>query len=229
MSILFGLPMYAGFGMKPFFESCMQLQKSLILAGVKHDFIYCSDSAVHRCRNQIVREFLETDYERLFFIDSDLEFSAEDAGKIWALDADIGVGVYTLKEVGAPYAAWMNGELVNDLSQLDKPVEVDYAGTGFMMIKRKVFEALKEETPVEEFQLQDRKRNGFRYVFFDFPLEDMVKERAQEIKKEIPCSRVVRELPEDYGFCAKARKAGFKVIMDPSVRLKHYGLFGYGK
>lgn len=228
MSILFGLPMYAGFCMKPFMESCMLLQKSMLLAGVPHDFQFASDSAVHRVRNQVVKEFLETDYERLMFIDSDIEFSDEDVAKLWSMDADIAVGVYTMKEDGAKYAAWMNGELVDDLEECESPVEVDYAGTGFMMIKRSVFEALKPYTDVEEFQLLDRKTNGFRYVFFDFPREELVKERAQEISKEIPCLRVVRELPEDYGFCKKARALGFKVIMDPSVKLKHYGLKGYG-
>jgi hypothetical protein len=33
---------------------------------------------------------------------------------------------------------------------------------------------------------------------------------------------------EDYHFCRIAREAGFKITMDPSVRLKHWGQFAYG-
>lgn len=228
MSIFFACPMYAGHCMKPFFESCLHIQESLLKAGVPHTFCIVSDSAVHRGRNQLVKAFLESGYDRLFFLDSDLEFSAEDIGKIWALDADVGVGVYPMKEVGAPHAAWVDGALISDLDQYaGKPTPVDYAGTGFMCIKRHVFEKMKPFTEVEEFQMLDRKTNGFRYIFFNFPTNELQKERAKEIARTIPCSRVVRELPEDFGFCKKTRELGMKVIMDPTVRLKHYGLYGY--
>jgi hypothetical protein len=36
-------------------------------------------------------------------------------------------------------------------------------------------------------------------------------------------------LSEDYYFCARAREAGFRIMMDPTVRLKHWGQYPYGK
>jgi GT2 family glycosyltransferase len=33
---------------------------------------------------------------------------------------------------------------------------------------------------------------------------------------------------EDYHFCRRAREAGFTIIMDPAVRLGHYGQYRYG-
>ena len=33
---------------------------------------------------------------------------------------------------------------------------------------------------------------------------------------------------EDYNFCRIAREAGIDIWMDPSVRLIHWGQFGYG-
>ncbi|MHC5035108.1 MAG: hypothetical protein ACYTFZ_08735, partial [Planctomycetota bacterium] len=35
-------------------------------------------------------------------------------------------------------------------------------------------------------------------------------------------------LPEDYWFCRLAAKLGFKTVMDPSVKLTHWGFYGYG-
>src|SRR6185503_9611175 len=33
---------------------------------------------------------------------------------------------------------------------------------------------------------------------------------------------------EDYYFCEIARRAGFKIMMEPRVRLGHWGLYRYG-
>jgi hypothetical protein len=214
--------------MKPFFESCLHLQESLGMEGVKQTYCIVSDSAVHRGRNQLVKAFLESDFDRLMFIDSDIEFSADDVGKLWNLDADIAVGVYPMKEMGAPYAAWVDGKLIDNLEQFSGPVNVDYAGTGFMMIKRSVFEALMPFTPLEKCLEADKKTEGFRYVFFDFPLMPVDSKDEKAIRQTETCSKVVTELPEDYGFCQKARQLGFKVQMDPTVKLKHFGLYGYG-
>jgi hypothetical protein len=33
---------------------------------------------------------------------------------------------------------------------------------------------------------------------------------------------------EDYHFCRLARESGYKIIMDPKVKLGHWGLYRYG-
>lgn len=178
----------------------MHLQESLIISHVPHAFSYVmNESAVHRARNQLAKSFLETDATHLMFIDSDMGFSADDVGKLYQLDSDIAVGVYRMKKENSEYAAWVDGKLVSDLPE--GPVEVDYAGTGFMLIKRGVFESIdvpEEKTP-----------EGMRKRFFSFEMDGDV------------------ELPEDYNFCKMARERGFKVMMDPSVKLTHYGIKGY--
>lgn len=208
MSIFFALPMYGGFCMAPFFKSCLELKESL--HSVPHEIcIISNESAVHRARNQLAKSFMESDYERLMFIDSDIEFNADDVGKLWSLDVDIAVGAYSMKKIGAKCAAWVNGKLLDNLDDYDVPIEVDYAGTGFMMIKRKVFEKMIPFVDVTETE------EGKRTQFFHFP-----------IKKDESGSRV--ELSEDYEFCRMAKSLGFEVIMDPSIKLKHYGLHGFG-
>ncbi len=189
--------------MAPFFESCLQLEASL--SGIPHQICtLTNESAVHRARNQLAKSFLSSSYERLMFIDSDIEFKAEDVGKLWAMDVDIAVGVYAMKKIDAKRAAWVDGKLIDDLDKFSGPTEVDYAGTGFMMIKREVFEKMIP------FVKPEKTEQGERIRFFHFPVRDGV------------------ELSEDYEFCRAAVSLGFKVIMDPSIKLKHYGLYGFG-
>lgn len=93
---------------------------------------------------------------------------------------------------------------MTDLEQFDGPIEVDFAGTGFMCIKRSVIEALAAK--VESYDGPD----GPVPALFMTPIID----------------RGLRS--EDYYFCEIARAAGFRVMMDPAVRLGHWGIYRYG-
>lgn len=204
MSILFATPMYGGSCHHAYFRSALQLHGYLVQQGTPHDFytLY-NESAVHRARNQCVKAFLQTDYTHLMFIDADIEFTVDDVGMLHNLDADVAVGCYRMKRDDAPYAAWNKGKLLR-LDDLPKePFPVDYAGTGFMLIKREVLETLSTKDNLYEG------KDGQMHQIFDFPLRDGI------------------ELSEDYAFCEDARNKGFTVMMDPSVKLKHWGIKSY--
>ena len=213
MSILFCTPMYGGNCLHSYFKSALNLHGFMIREDVDHDFYTLwNESAVHRARNQCVKAFLETKFEYLFFIDADIEFTIDDVGRIWNLgqEADISVGLYRMKRDDAPFAAWVDGKLVTmeDITSPDSPVQaapraVDYAGTGFMLIHRRVLEHLC--TDENKYEGKD----GPMHQVFDFPLRGGV------------------ELSEDYAFCEDARNAGYKVMMDTNVRLKHWGIKAY--
>ena len=151
----------------------------------------------------LAHEFLKTEHEVLLFIDSDIEFTAEDVAKLWNLyikdhDQDVSniyMGAYRRKGETVTWV-WKGG-VERPLTDFTEPTEIDYAGTGFMMIPRKVFEALDD--PDWE------RRDGIRAYFQDDGLD----------------------LSEDYFFCQEARKVGFKILCDPSIKLKHWGRKGY--
>lgn len=198
--------------MTPFFSSMLKLQESLLAAGLPHEIhIISNESAVHRARNKAVQRFLESEYSHMMFIDSDIEFTPEDVAKLWNLDADTSVGlcvgVYTMKKQGEDrYAAWHNGKLITDLSQFDEPFDVDYAGTGFMLISRATIKRIQEAHPERKYTDKD----GEIHQTFLFPLNDNI------------------ELSEDYNFCREHKELGGRVLMDPSIKLGHYGLARYG-
>jgi hypothetical protein len=188
-------------------RSCMNLKEELTRQNIKHDWLIgTNESLVTRARNEMTATFLHTDYEYMMWLDSDIEFEPEHVSAIWNMDADVGVGVYAMKKQGEDwYAAWHNGKLVKDLEQFDGPIKVDYAGTGFMLIKRSVIESLAERAPI--YRSRDDRTVSELYITGE---HDNYYES------------------EDYHFCRKAREAGFDIMMDPSVKLKHWGQFAYG-
>lgn len=200
--------MYGGQCTEPFFHSAMRATQELQRAGIGFDWLTeRNESLVHRARMEMTATFLRRpEFSHLFWIDADIEFEPEHVAALWNMDADVAVGVYAMKKPDKQwFAAWKDGQLVKDLSQFAGPVEVDYAGTGFMLIRREVIETLAAAAP------KWLGANGPVPALFMTPITDGCLES------------------EDYFFCRIAREAGFKVMMDPSVRLGHWGSYRYGE
>jgi hypothetical protein len=90
----------------------------------------------------------------------------------------------------------------------DRLKEAIHAGTGYMLIKRNVFEKLKPHTPTyigNWGEYTGRLTYGFFQTSIDYNL-----------------------LSEDYHFCNEWRKIGGKVLIAAYARSKHYGTFGFG-
>lgn len=205
-SVLFCTPCYGGMLHAAHFRSCMQLKEDLTKLGVAHDWLIGDrESLVHRARMEMTATFLTTQHSHMMWLDADIEFTSEDVAKLWNLNTDIAVGVYAMKKRDEQwFAAWKGGELVKDLDQFEEPTEVDYAGTGFMLIKRHVIEKLTEIHGTYDGP------NGKVPALYMTPIHNGGLES------------------EDYHFCRIAREAGFNLIMDPSVRLGHWGQYRYG-
>lgn len=206
--ILFCTPCYGGLVTAAHFRSCLNLASALDKGGVPHDWhVGWNDSHIVRIRNQMASTFLRSkNYSHLFWLDADIVFTPDDVAKVWNLQADIGVGCYAMKKKEEDwFAAWKDGKLVKDLDQFGStPTEVDLAGTGFMCIKREVLEELAKHS--EEYEGQF----GRCFGLFMSPIhEDMLES-------------------EDYNFCRRVRALGYKIMLDPTVRLGHVGQFTYG-
>lgn len=210
-SVLFCTPCYGGMVTAGYLCSALQLKDELNRIGLDHDWqVGTNESLVTRARNEMTAAFLNSDFSHMMWIDADILFSVEDVIKVWNLcegdiNADIGVGVYAMKKADKQwFAAWKDGALVKDLDQFKEPIEVDYAGTGFMLIKRHVVETLAKSAPSYQGNIC---RVPALYMT---PIHDDGFES------------------EDYHFCRLAREAGFKIMMDASVRLGHIGQYCFG-
>jgi hypothetical protein len=241
-SILFATPAYGGLVTAPHHRSCILTQEELTRAGIANDWLITwNESLIHRGRMEMVATFLRTNHTHLFWLDADIEFEPAHVAALWNLQADIAVGLYSMKRLDMPLSAWRNGRMVRLEDCPDEPFEVDYAGTGFFLIRREVieglYERLKAARAVADSLMQ---RITSQLVLTDEEkavLADMHDATAPDWEGAHGRVPALFTTPiwrdglesEDYHFCRVARAAGYKIIADPSIKLKHWGQYAYGK
>lgn len=191
------------------------------------------ESLVTRARNNCVAQFLANpDWTHLFWIDADIGFSAQAAFRLLLSGYDIAAGVYPLKRENWPaegvpagttqqqFEATYTRYTVNaKASELTSQVELEVqpdgfmkmteAPTGFMVIKRAVFERLMASYPDLNYvpdSIGEADR-GLHYRFFDVMVD--------------PVTR--RYLSEDYGFCRLWSGLGESIYIDANSNLSHQG------
>ena len=168
------------------------------------------DSLVSRSRNKLTADFLETDCTDLLWIDSDLIFSGDHIARIASHDLDVVGGFYPKKQEGQ--IQWVCNALDVDQKPPDpktKIQQVKYIGTGFMKIKREVFEKMVEYYgPWISYNCDGSKRK--EYDFW-----------AVGPHQYPDGSR--RYLSEDWMFCQRWIDQGGKVYADAGVVLRHVG------
>ena len=164
-------------------------------------------SVVSRVRNIIADQFLESDAQHLMMIDSDMTFDANDILRLMAWNetkpivAGIGAARKTEKVFFSMLDQDENGNITMDKMGL---VRAKRVGTGFMMVRRDVFECLRQEHP--EWKYKDVNAGKDLQAFFDFQ-----------------CTPE-GYIGEDYTFCDRARAHGFTVWIDPTIKLGHMGM-----
>lgn len=137
-------------------------------------------------------------YDKIFWIDSDIEWTVEDFMKIYNSDLDIVSGLYTLDPTGKVAVHITNARgvptAVNKVEFImhDEPVEVGGVGFGFVAMKSGVFE--------------------------NIPRPWFLIGRVQWSEE----SEMRVNVGEDYSWCGKAQQAGFKIFVDPTVKLRHH-------
>lgn len=157
----------------------------------------CSHPAMGR--NQLAQEFMDSDCDRLVFLDSDVTFEPGSLIKIARAGADFVGGAYRFKMTEEKYpVGWVgNGELwANDLGLL----EVATLPGGFLSLSRNVFEALKLAHPERAYEHFGK----VAHAYFQMPFVD-----------GLLCG-------EDSYFCLEWRKTGGKVWLDPELTLTHW-------
>lgn len=217
MSIQFATPCYGNMVTRAYLQSCINLQTDLVRSGIRHEWQFMgNESLITRARNNIAASFLRcSDMDFLMFIDADIEFMPKDVTALFNLDVEVAVGCYRLKKPESEFAAWVNGKLVTDLDNFPGPVAVDYAGTGFMLIRRRALVKLAEhvETYLGETGLKT-------WNFFNTPVVGSNGDPDAWRKRFLTS--------EDYYFCDRWRGIDGVITMDPSVRLKHWGQIAFG-
>jgi hypothetical protein len=238
-------PMYGGMSHGMYVKSCLDLQNMLIQYGVEVKFSFLfNESLITRARNYLVDEFLRSDSTHLLFIDSDIHYNPQDVVALLALDKDVIGGPYPKKSINwsnIAHAARTNPDLpANELESLvgdyvfnvvkgtkqfsvTEPLEVLEIGTGFMMIKRHVFEQMEQAYPQLRYRpdhLGQANFDGSRYIHAYFDTIIDTKDSATGGGSD-------RYLSEDYMFCQLWRKIGGQIYLCPWMKTQHIGTYPF--
>jgi hypothetical protein len=104
-----------------------------------------------------------------------------------------------------------------------EPLKVMEIGTGFMMIKRGVFDTIKEAFPSLSYKPDHAGQanfDGSRYIHMYFPC-------IIDSKDSETGGGSDRYLSEDYAFCQLCRKVGYDIWLAPWMRLGHIGTYEF--
>jgi FkbM family methyltransferase len=112
-------------------------------SGQEVQIVRISDSDPRRARNRAAASFLESECERMLFIDGDIGFTREHIDWLLEHDEPIVGGIYPIKSMDLrPCLCTLPGQ---QPVQAGGMLEVLWCGTGFLSIRRDVFEELKTE------------------------------------------------------------------------------------
>jgi hypothetical protein len=194
-----------------------------------------NESLITRARNTLAKDFLASECTHLMFIDADIGFNPADIPPMVHADKDIICGIYPKKEInwndvskavesGVPptelhkhtgaFVVNLVGDATSAEGNMYAPMEIANGGTGFMLIKREVFEVLIGRVPTYTNDM-------FTAVDTERKTEDIHEFFATSIDRDSGN----RLLSEDYHFCKIAREAGFKVWAAPWAQLSHTGTY----
>jgi hypothetical protein len=245
-SLFIATPMYGGMNHGLYMKACLDLQGLCVQYGVKVKFSFLfNESLITRARNYLVDEFLNrSECTHMLFIDSDISFQPQDVIALLALDRDIVGGPYPKKAIkwkAVKKAFEKNPEIAeSDLAKItgdfvfnpvkgtaqftvSEPLDVLEIGTGFMMIKREVFEKMEEAYPTIKYKpdhVGQSNFDGTRYIHAYF---DTVIDTADSITG----GGSDRYLSEDYMFCQMWRKLGGQIWLCPWMRTSHIGTYHF--
>ena len=249
--IFIATPMYGGNCVGMFSKACIDLATMCANYGVETRFFFIfNESLITRARNYLVDEFLRAEgFTHLMFIDSDIHFDPRDVLSLAVLcddDKPIIGGPYGKKCIGwvkirravdigiadedPDELAKFTGDFVfnpvlgTKEMKVNEPVEVLEIGTGFMMVKRDVFDDWREAFPQFHYK-PDHNRSQFfkgdRYIhaYFDTVIDNDAYMPGGE------SGGSDRYLSEDYMFCQLSRKIGKKIFLCPWMKLGHVGSY----
>lgn len=226
-------PTHDGKFFQNYFLSFLQLQSTFHQIGIPFEFyVIQGESLITRARNNSVAAFLyNKKWTHLFWIDSDIGFTPEAVLRLLRSNYEVVAGIYPLKDETWPknglpanmtqeefvtyYSKYPVNAAVDSSHEVhlhitpDGFMEVNEAPTGFMVIKRSVFEKMMDAYPELQYVPDSIgfENKGLHYRFFDVMVHPETK----------------RYYSEDYGFCYLWNKLGGKVYIDAQSSLSHQG------
>ncbi|WP_406700945.1 class I SAM-dependent methyltransferase [Singulisphaera sp. Ch08] len=168
-------------------------------------------AAIDQGRNQMATDALLEGFEETLWIDSDIIFDPNDVEKLRQRNLPMVCGIYPQKGKQSLACHVLPGTPATVFGKGGNLVELLYAGTGFLHVRREVYLKVLREQALPTAN----ERFGRPMIPFFLPMIRPHEEGSWY-------------LAEDYAFSHRARECGFKIYADSSIRLWHIGTYRYG-
>lgn len=227
--IFIATPMYGGMCTGAYAKSMMSVPGTMVNHNIAVSIRFVmNNSLIQAARNQLADIFMDDEYAtHMMFIDADIEFDPMDIVHMINADLDVIGGVYPKKriawnrvraavEAGVPddKLELHTGDMVINMLadareatvKATEPFEVKGVGTGFMLIKKSVFERLQ---PHVDTYLDDDDKKIYEYF-------SLMKNPESG-----------KQMSEDYTFCYKCRQIGIPIHIAPWAAFSHVGTYEF--
>jgi len=203
------MPCYGGMLTESTFMSYIKWANTCRQLGIEWTMeTMTNESLISRARNTLVAKFLSNPTStHLMFIDADIGWEPWHLLVMLNRDVDVIGGLYPMKTLPIK---WVVNGFDGAETGPDGLQEVSKTGTGFMLVKRHVFEKLNDHPAVKPF------RNDI----------GLPKELDQYLRTYYDTAvRENRYYSEDWTFCENWRDLGGKIWVDKRVLLRHTGTY----
>ncbi|MBN9530020.1 MAG: hypothetical protein J0H82_27680 [Alphaproteobacteria bacterium] len=229
--LVIGTPCFGGATSHYYTRSLLRLQDACRERNIGLSYrLLGGDALITRARNTIVSEFMaEPSSTHLLFIDADIGFDPDQVFALLDAGKDVSGAVYPAKgyDWSLIESHARSGRADLDSSALSYVVEfldetavmpergfarVRYIGTGFMLVRRCVFDVLARHYPALQYRALNVAGDAglaqdCRYAFFDTSID--------------PNTQVY--LSEDYAFCKRWLDVGGEIWANLHSELTHVG------
>jgi hypothetical protein len=167
-----------------------------------------NESLISRARNTLTAKFLDMpEATHLFFVDADIGWEPWHLLVLLNRDVDVIAGLYPMKTMPIK---WVVNGFEGAEEGPDGLQEVSKAGTGFLLMKKHVFEKMNAHPAVKQYKNDiglDPKYDNHLKTYFDTAV------------------RQNRYYSEDWTFCENHRDLGGRIWVDKRIMLRHSGSY----
>jgi len=168
-------------------------------------------AAIDQARSQLASDALAEGFDEIMWIDADMGFDPDDVEKLRGHGLPIVGAIGVKKGLRALACSVLPGTQQVVFGKAGGLIEVLYAGAAFLLTRREVYESIAAQCALPE--CNQRFERPLRPYFMPMIVPD--EPHGQWY------------LGEDYAFCHRARQCGFKIMADTTIRLRHYGGYGF--
>ena len=166
--------------------------------------------AIDLARSQLATDALAEGFDELMWIDADVAFEADSVARLQAHHLPLACGLYPKKGQRALACHVLPGTKEISFGHGGGVVELLYGCAGFLLTQRDVYRAI-----------QQTERLPVCHAWSQKPLVPYF------LPMIVPKNGGHWYLSEDFAFFERARRCGYPVYADTTIRLWHIGSYGY--